>query len=132
MEYFMVINASSSEIIVNYQISDDGGFSIFERIPNANKLDVSGEIVFNKPVRLIDLDTSKLGISVKIPPKMTLTIGHLMNDRYKKYNQEFINGRVFNLEKIEIKTAQKSITILQNQFDKFFKKSEGVIAYKVK
>jgi hypothetical protein len=132
-EYFVVVNASSSEIMVNYQLSDAKlGYGIFGDVPEANKLDVSGEIVFNQPVKLIDLDTSKLGVSVKIPPKTTLQMGYLRNDTYKKYNQKFINGHFFNLQKIEIKTDQKSVTILQNQFDKFFKKSEGVIAYKVK
>jgi len=57
-----------------------------------------------------------------IPPHTAVEIGQLQNDTYEKHDQYFINGRVFNLEKITI--SQKKIDIVPSAFDNYFKKGK--------
>ena len=60
-------------------------------------------------------------------------IGELQNDHYEKYNQYFINGRVFNVESLVINSGGNKTTIVPETFDTYFKKGRsGEIYYYVK
>ena len=64
---------------------------------------------------------------VQVPPHTAIEIGSLMNDHYEKYDQYFINGRTFNLERISI--AEKKIEIVPSTFDNYFRKGKYGIVY---
>jgi hypothetical protein len=68
-----------------------------------------------------------------IPAHSAVEIGELQNDKYEKYNQYFINGRIFNLESLVINSAGKETKIVPETFDAYFKKGKhGEIYYYVK
>ena len=70
----------------------------------------------------------------KIPPHSAVEIGQLQNDKYEKHDQYFINGRVFNLEKISVyvrqdgrtpsSSGEKKIEIVPSTFDNYFGKGK--------
>ena len=61
--------------------------------------------------------------TVQIPPHSAIEIGQLQNDTYKAYNQYFINGRSFNLEKLSI--SGKKGEIVPSTFDNYFHKGKN-------
>lgn len=131
-EYFLISNTSTVAITVTYKIAQvQKGFPIFYNY-KAYKLNDDNDIDWNTKIEIRDTDTTLALIHVEIPPKCAFILGELNNDTYTKYNQHFINGRVFNLEKLEINTISKTTTILPENFDAFFKKSNGCITFEVK
>lgn len=125
-EYFVVSNASQSEVIINYQINEiKNGFPIFTNQPLLYKLNSSNKIDWNNNQIPIDLDTSLTGFTLKIPANCAVVFGELSNDHYKVYNQDFINGRIFNLKELEILKNNDTIKILPATFDTHFKKING-------
>ncbi len=62
-----------------------------------------------------------------ILPHSAVEIGQLQNDNYEKHDQYFINGRIFNLEKIVV--SQKKINIVPSTFDNYFKKGKNNDVY---
>lgn len=130
-EYFILENDSNSNIIVSYTISQVDGFPIFDGTSEAYMATNSGEIDWNKKISIEDKDTSALGLQFTLPPNSILIIGHLSNDKYSKYDQYFINSRVFNIQTIEIKRKDGITIITKEKFDTFFKKKNGAIKYKV-
>ena len=48
------------------------------------------------------------------------------NDSYEKYDQKFINRRIFNLQELTIKT-KKEIKIIPSTFDSYFTKKKELI-----
>ncbi len=134
-EYFLVKNETASDISIEYSISSPGsgfGFGIFDTSPTIYKLNSSGSIDWNDQLSFVDTDTASLGIRVILPPKSSVVIGYLSNDHYKKYDQQFINGRTFNLKKINLISNGKSTEIIPENFDSFFKKTSGNIEYRTK
>lgn len=132
-EYFVIFNCSNLESVVKYQLDvTKDGFPIFDQEPRAYRIDGNNEIDWNSVQILEDLDSTALGVEIKLPSKSAIIIGELDNDHYKSYSQYFINARMFNIKEIQIVTAQKQITILKNQFDLFFKKVNGTIKYDIK
>lgn len=131
-EYFAVENNSDSSIIVSYTISKVDGFPIFDGTADAYKTTSSGEIDWNNKIALEDKDTSAFTLQNKIPPNSIIMIGHLSNDNYSKYDQYFINGRIFNLQTLEIKKEDRITSITKEKFDSYFKKKDGIIKYEVK
>ncbi|MES2138358.1 MAG: hypothetical protein V4511_01525 [Bacteroidota bacterium] len=134
-EYFMVTNETTSDITIEYSISSPGsgfGFGIFETTPTIYKLTPTGSIDWNDQLSFVDTDTTSLGVTVLLPAKSSVVIGYLSNDHYKKHDQQFINGRTFNLKKINLNSSGKSTEIIPENFDSFFKKSSGNIEYRVK
>ena len=68
-----------------------------------------------------------------LPAHSAAEIGELQNDKYEKYNQFFINGRVFNLESLVINSGGNKTKIVPETFDTYFKKGKrGEIYYYVK
>jgi hypothetical protein len=63
------------------------------------------------------LSRASLKNTVEIPAHTALEIGHLNNDRYENSRQQFINGRIFNLKKIQA----GDIEITKANFDNYFK-----------
>lgn len=132
-EYFLVTNETTSAITIKYSISNpESGFGIFETTPTLYKLNSSGSVDWNNQLSFVDTDTTSLGIRVILPPKSSVMIGYLSNDHYKKYDQQFINGRTFNLKKINLNSNGKSSEIIPENFDGFFKKRSGNIEYRAK
>lgn len=130
-EYFVVENNSDSSIVVSYSLSQANGFPIFDEA-DAYMTTKSGEIDWNKKITIEDSDTSALGFQFILPPNSVLLFGHLSNDHYSSWNQQFINGRVFNFQMMKIKMKDRNITITKDGFDSFFKKKNGFIQFKVK
>jgi len=69
---------------------------------------------------------------VKLPANTALEFGRLHNDKYEKYNQYFINGRVFNLEQLLITNSGNETKIIPSTFDTYFSKKNGDVFYFVK
>ena len=63
----------------------------------------------------------------EIPPQSAVEIGQLQNDNYEKFDQYFINGRTFNIEKISI--SSKKLEIVPSTFDKYFRKEKNNEVY---
>lgn len=131
-ESFIVKNNSDSSILITYKVSLANGFPIFDNMPDAYMSTNSGDIDWNKEIVLEDMDTSSVIFKFILPPKSILRFGHLSNDNYSNKDQNFINGRVFNFELMDIKKKDEAITITKDKFDNFFKKKNGYIKYEVK
>jgi hypothetical protein len=132
-EYFTITNQTKTDIIVEYEIEQPKiGFAIFDDRPTIYKTSNSGDIDWNEIIDPNDQDTARLSFKIVLAPNNTLTIGHLSNDNYKKYNQYFINGRTFNLKKISIKKETTTIQISPENFDNYFLKKNGIIGLKIK
>lgn len=130
-EYFVVENNSDSSIVVTYTLSQANGFPIFDEA-DAYMTTKSGEIDWNKKITIEDNDTSAFEFHFMLPPNSVLLFGHLSNDHYSSWNQQFINGRVFNFQQMKIKMKDRNIAISKDSFDSFFKKKNGNILFKVK
>ncbi len=127
-ETFVIKNLSNEELVVYYELKKpDNLFPIFNYNPNVYQLNSSGDIEWGNEKNISDMDTSILQIKIILPPKHALVMGHLSNDKYKKYNQYFINGRVFNLQFLKISNRSHQINIVPETFDKYFKKQSGSI-----
>lgn len=132
-EYFLITNETTSDIVIEYSISSpESGFGIFDTTPTIYKLNSSGSINWNNQLFFVDSDTTSLGVSVLLPPKSSVAIGYLSNDHYEKYNQQFINGRTFNLKVINLNSNGKSTKVIPENFDSFFKKNSQGIEFTVK
>lgn len=132
-EYFQIINETSSDITIEYKIENPvGGFAIFENHPSVYQLNSSNNVDWDNQLSIIDKDTALLVIRLTLPAKSTTVFGHLSNDRYEKYNQNFINGRVFNLTNLSINNNQNTTLITPINFDNYFKKENGNIVYRIK
>ena len=134
-EHFIIINETDKEVVLSYeltQLDNKNTFPIFQFQPLLGKLTSQNNIDWASEIPIIDADTTLLGISVKLPPKSSLKIGSLSNDRYKTYNQVFINGRVFNLKNIIFYTNEHETKITPETFDNFFKKASDGIIFRIK
>lgn len=130
-EYFIIKNNSTSDIVLTYTLTVAEGFPLFDATTTAYSSKSSGEIDWAKTVHVEDQDTSLLGLQFTLPPKCNLVIGYLHNDRYSNAKQQFINNRVFNFERMEIKKKDGKNTITKDNFDSYFKKNDGIIKYEI-
>ncbi|MDH4471249.1 MAG: hypothetical protein QE487_01505 [Fluviicola sp.] len=132
-EYFALFNVSGASIQVRYEIdSTYTGFPLFNTSYSAYSTDQNNEIDWNKPLQLVDTDTLKNTVTVILPENASLIIGELSNDHYSRYDQPFINGRMFNLKTIEILHGTQTTSISPKQFDTYFKKKDGIIGYVIR
>ena len=133
VESFIITNETTSDITVEYEIENpSNGFAIFDNFPSTYQLNKSNNIDWEKPLFIIDNDTTKLVFKFVLPPKSAIIIGKLYNDTYKKYNQYFINGRKFNLKKLNVINNLNIPEITPQNFDNYFKKNDGCITFKIK
>ncbi len=129
----MIINKSDKAIYVNYEIMQSSGvFPIFTDHPSVYPVNSSGGIEWGKDMAFADEDAMPNKISVALPPRSVLVFGSLHNDTYKKYDQQFINGRTFNLKQLQILSNSKILNIIPSSFDDHFKKHQGQIRLVVK
>lgn len=127
-EYFFIKNQSDEELVIYYQLKNPTKtFPIFNYNPIVYKLKNTNEIDWNMETNSTDMDTALLQIKIILPPKHALLLGHLSNDKYKKYNQYFINDREFNLDFLKISNTDHQLYIVPETFDKYFKKHAGSI-----
>lgn len=132
-EYFVISNTTQTETIINYKITEvENGFPIFSNQPTLYKLNSSNEIDWDTKQELTDLDTTKFGFKLKIPAHYAVIVGELDNDHYTKYNQHFINARVFNLTELETIQNNNTIKIIPENFDIYFKKRNGITVLEIK
>lgn len=104
------------------------GFPIFTERAEIFKMNKSGDINWENRSAITDLDTSLQTVKIILPPNSILNFGHLSNDHYTSHNQYFINDRKFNLEKLIVNKTE----IVPETFDKYFKKDDGSIVYRIK
>lgn len=117
---FYVVNSGTMPRTVSIAVERPGsGFAIFDPaqfylVPvNEGKPDYE---------HVKRLPRAGLQNTVEIPAHTALEIGHLSNERYQSSRQQFINGRVFNLKKIQYGANE----ITAEDFDNYFqKKSYG-------
>jgi len=132
-EYFIITNQTSTDIIIEYEITmPQTGFAIFDTHPSSYKLNSNNNIDWNEQADVLDQDTAAFTAKIVLAPKTALTIGHLSNDHYKGRDQYFINGRVFNLKRLKIQNDKTVIEISPENFDDHFSKKDGIIALRVK
>lgn len=132
-EYFIIKNETKTDIKIEYTVENPvDGFQIFENDPSFYQLDKNGKIDWNEKISVVDLDTSFNTVSVFLPANCSIIIGHLSNDKYVRYDQHFINGRIFNLKKIKIQTKASATEIIPENFDEFFYKKNGNIEYTIR
>ena len=126
---FYIANTTNKIITVDVNLMDSpGSFPIFHYPgkyfgPRQYKLKNNGSVDFEKASDAkVDTLEKYSHYKVEIPPHTALEIGQLQNDNYEKHDQYFINGRVFNLEKISI--SKKKIEIVPSTFDNYFGKGK--------
>ncbi|MBK6521874.1 MAG: alpha amylase C-terminal domain-containing protein [Sphingobacteriaceae bacterium] len=130
IEEFVIINESDKAIYVKYEIAENSGtFSLFHAHPSMCILNSSDEIEWGKEMAFADEDSASNKVSVAIPPRSVLVFGRLQNDKYKSYDQKFINGRTFNLKQLQILSNNKIIDVVPDTFDDHFKKHRGQIRF---
>jgi hypothetical protein len=132
-EYFVVRNMSVSAVIVQYEIADvEKGFPIFSHQPLLYQLNHSNEIDWDTQQIPLDLDPSSSGLKFKIPANQLVVLGELNNDHYSAYDQDFINGRVFNLKELEVQRNTDTLRLIPTNFDGSFKKTGGHIVLEIR
>lgn len=128
-EEFVIKNMSGSPYRIVYVLDKDAGaFPVFTDHPSVYPLTNSGEPDWGKDMAFADEDGNLQTVSIMLPPKSVLVFGHLSNDHYKKYDQQFINGRKFNLSSVKI----GDVSISPSTFDQHFRKKNGLIVYTIK
>ncbi|MFN4234566.1 MAG: hypothetical protein ACK4IK_07145 [Bacteroidia bacterium] len=128
-EYFLIANHTNKDISITYTLAEiQSGFPIFTERAEIFKMNKSGDIIWENRSPITDLDTSLQTVKVILHPNCILNFGHLSNDHYSAYNQYFINDRKFNLEKLFVNKTE----IIPETFDKYFKKDDGSIVYRIK
>lgn len=132
-EYFVITNETTADIIIEYKLKKTPeGFPIFDQHPKSYALNDDGAIYWDKLKSIKDTDTIEHFIHITLPPNTGLIIGRLSNDEYKSYDQDFINNRHFNLERLKIISDDKRSEIYPETFDSFFTKENGLILHRVK
>lgn len=81
--------------------------------------DGSLSVDYNKITETTLNKLSSFSYIIKVPAKSTIEIGSLHNDYYKKYNQQFINGRVFNLTEMKVFRQKDTLKIHPETFDNY-------------
>ena len=127
---FFIMNTGDNPINVEIKLNKSvASFPIFQYrrmylhdAPNNKIKDEEKEVLVDT---LEDLSHFKF----ILPAHTAVEIGELQNDNYKKYNQYFINGRVFNLESLVITSQGKETKIIPETFDTYFKKDRDVYYY---
>lgn len=127
---FYIANTTDKPVTVEMKLMNDpGSFPIFH-YPNYyyGKLTRFG-LNNNKSVNFEDRTEVKADTlenfshyKMQIPPRSAIEIGQLQNDHYEKQDQYFINGRVFNLEKLSVE--EKKVEITPATFDNYFRKGK--------
>jgi hypothetical protein len=134
VEYFTVNNLSDKAIHVSYKtryLSEGKSFAIFDHTPTFYKATKKGNIDWDNKVEVEDTDESSESVSVTLPANTIMIFGRLHNDTYKSHDQEFINGRDFNLYFMEIEVNLELFNISKETFDKNFTKEKGQISYTI-
>ena len=133
---FYVINSTNETITIELKLQDSikGSFPIFEyRDASAYSIDNRNKIDYQKSFQITYDTLQKFShLRFKLPPKSAAQIGALHNDKYKKHDQYFINGRVFNLEKLIIAKGSSVTTITYDSFDRFFEDKNNGVEFVVK
>ena len=127
---FYIANTTNETITAEIKLKDScGSFPIFHypynyyggfmqyKLKNNNSVDFES----SKEIKADTLEKFS-HFKFQIPPHSAIEIGQLQNDNYTKHDQYFINGRVFNLEKISI--SEKKIEIVTSTFDNYFHKGK--------
>ncbi len=132
IEQFVIYNKSDKAIYVSYEIEEVGTFPIFYDRPSVHPLASTGSIEWAGEVYVSDEDALNTKVRIALPPNCALIFGGLHNDKYKNYDQKFINDRKFNLKSIQILAQGKTLDIISSTFDTYFKKHQGQIRFTVK
>lgn len=133
MEDFAVANPTAADCRITYELQPDlKGFGIFNEKPLCYELTRNGKINWDIKVQIDDDNPDKYAVDVTIPAKTILIIGNLSNDTYTVYNQEFINDRKFNLQKLTVACGDFVQQLTPATFDSHFTKVKGVIQLTVK
>jgi hypothetical protein len=134
MEQFAIFNNSDKPVYVIYELDpgNKGTFPIFTDRPSSHKLNSSGDIDWEEEADAInDSDNNLNTVSVSLQPHSALIFGTLLNDEYAHHDQQFINGRWFNLKKIQIRYNNAVLDIIPATFDQHFKKHRGKVCFVV-
>jgi len=133
---FFVVNDTKAPITIEMKLHKDvSAFPIFHYGPlytykaEKNKVDCEQPKEVTPSYQADD----KSHYKIDLPANTALEIGRLENDKYEKYDQVYINGRVFNLESLTITSNGKETLIVPKTFDNYFKKGgDNEIFYYVK
>ncbi|MEO6304749.1 MAG: hypothetical protein ABIP51_16430 [Bacteroidia bacterium] len=132
-EYFLVSNPTGMDLIVEYEVESPAqGFAIFDNYPTGYKIYKSGDIKWDEPVELKDMDTARAVVRIILSPGTAVIFGHLSNDHYKKHDQVFINDRHFNLKRLIVQKGEFTRDITVENFDDNIVKRNGIISVKTK
>ena len=128
-EYFIVVNRSDSDILIDYELDESlDPLDIFRAVPEVYKADDNDEIDWeNGIIDTEDIDIEPEKVRLNLKQGMILKFGFLSNDYYESSDQEFINNTDFNLTKLKIKSPKDSIMIDKDNFDEYFNKEKGYI-----
>jgi len=133
-EYFIIKNTSNKTITITYHLEEPSksAFPIFYIKPEAYNLNNKGNIDYDNKLKVVDNDTSMHFVNINLKPNSAMIFGDLNNDNYTKFDQYFINSRIFNLNMIKIEYGEKTIDITKKTFDEYFHKKDGEIKYTIK
>lgn len=133
IEYFTVVNLSEKPIYINYKLnplSEGNIFGIFNDKPTFYKVGKKGTINLSNSVEIKGIDKED-NINLVLPAKTAMIFGKLNNDNYNNPSQDFINGREFNLQYIEVEVNLEIHHVSKKAFNHYFKKKNGVIKFEV-
>lgn len=128
---FYIANTTNETIMVDIKLAvKPGSFPIFH-YPGSYfsqftryELKKNGSLNFgNRTAVHPDTIETYSHFIVPVAPNTAVEIGQLQNDTYRKYDQHFINGRCFNLEKLTI--SGKKVEIEPATFDNYFRKGKN-------
>lgn len=114
---FFIVNHTGAPLKIDVELAEDreifpiffypngngGAFSLYE-MRSATKVDFG-----TKSQVQVDTLDHFAHYEVKIPANTAFEFGRLSNQRYERYDQDFMNGRKFNLEHIHSASHQSDI-----------------------
>jgi len=132
---FFVVNTTNESLVIELNLlKNPSSFPIFH-YREFYLYEGSGKKINWEKQKEIVPDTLEnyAHLKMTLPANSTLEIGRLNNDKYERHDQYFINGRVFNLEELNIYKEDDEIEITPATFDNYFKKGKnGEVFYFVK
>lgn len=134
IHHFVLVNQTEGDVTITYEwlpILPDQIRPIFTE--NVRVYPTVKTHYKHDPVKYDAIvEKDKKRITLALPKNHSMVFGYLRNDKYKRHNQRFINGTVFNLKQITIATPKKTIVIPKHRFDDFFKFKKGSVKYVVR
>ncbi|MEO9534224.1 MAG: hypothetical protein ABJG68_04450 [Crocinitomicaceae bacterium] len=130
VENFVILNHSEEDISIHFSYSNSStGFNIFDSSPDVYSL--QDEVLNWSDRKEVDVKKDSSSYQLFLPANCGMVIGRLNNEHFESVNQEFINGRKFNFEQLDLTIKNKTTTIYKSTFSDYFVRKNGYIQFSV-